>query len=442
MHHPAVAALAISLAVMPACTHKQQKPEPKPSDELTVLGQVVITFSSKGEESSTNDGDHKWQRSAKVRYKIGTHQGWGTYLFEAGVELDYRDHSLKSRGPCFNHGPQESVSDIEIIAYGNAVTQGVISTADPENVWLSISGVLDSELSMVRVNLGQSTTKSIQCGEESEVTNDVLPFPLGVYGKFDVPRVSKTHYKAVVTKGAGLDHWPRWHHDPSSPGRAEIDLFVVPKSCEAKERTTQNLNESEEVVLTSSRYVANDPGLDSVWKIGHVVAQEDPLTAAYTEWDGGKIWTRIPKGAGSSLVQDAGLLAHERQHASDLHRIGVNLRDLAPLMSADEFAALTWEWEWRAFRFELTVLDEITAGKSNLDACYDMYKETDSLLRADSVTDQEREVSRRYAESYLRVYHEKFTSMSPGQKAREVVDTMRSSGELEKTLKRWKPYIH
>jgi hypothetical protein len=249
-----------------------------------------------------------------------------------------------------------------------------------------------------------------------------------------------------VSKPIDLIMFSGWHVDAvpvevRSP-EVRIDLFDPEQRCRLGKDPAAVFEHGKTLAQTSPTYDHTRANLGNKWETNLVnTAQDsDPRTAAetYIRETDGKIVTDVPESAVRTEFDTAITLAHEEQHAKDI-AAGWTVQGLAPVAGGEkQYVALMWELEDRAFRAELTFMDELVASDPALARCREVATNLEEWMRTPAGPARDAILAqRKYLESQERLRWEKFHDGPKDPTAQQLVNSL----PMSQIVNRWAPQM-
>lgn len=290
---------------------------------------------------------------------------------------------------------------------------------------------------------------------------DVFTLPL-------LPYMTLEPLPALTASRVGPGHWSfrgsirhsLFEHDPNKlehwwpfalveeyrSAEAFIDLWSLDEKCRperteqtpTKERQRKDRVLSRAVVLAgkSRSYRDLHASLGSqaaTPEIRPPSSDDGPDVGGWTDREGDHLVVVFPDTV-LNLRDDfdtARTLAHEVRHERDFVD-GFDEKAVAALLTADEYVALQWELERRAFEFERTVVRELANADRSLSSCRESYENITW-----SGFDHDRWISDHYKESNLRATWKEFRNSASNPAAESFVQRQ----DIPVILDHWKPYM-
>jgi hypothetical protein len=244
-----------------------------------------------------------------------------------------------------------------------------------------------------------------------------------------------------------LDHWWPWALvEEYEPAKAYVDLWNLDEKCrpEYAEQDPTKEHERQNKVLSLARALAGKSRSysDLLSSLGtqaptpeiRPAKEKDTVdVGAWTDREGDHLVIVFPD-TGVNLRDEFGTaetLAHELRHVQDDVN-GFDEKAVAPLLTEDQYVALRWEAERRAFDFERKVVSELAAADGSLKSCRESYEN-----RNWSEGDHDQWLSRHYRESDFRATWEEFKNSATNPGAKQFIHNQ----DISAIVDHWRPYM-
>jgi hypothetical protein len=359
----------------------------------------------------------------------------------------------------------------EYLAQGDAFLDGGGGQIELQLVSLRDDGVVRDDQSIVvsggagkaPVLLGDHRGSTTLCGKE--IAAGSIPIEqviLAAIPQLVVPRSGPGHWHLESSVDVDLyavdEIGTRWYAElaPAADYRhakVTIDLWQPDPKCTnepvrsdrqaERARKFAMLQRANAIAQRFPPYKSVEEQLGDRWQTtvsdAPFESPTNPATqaATYPTADGGTR-TAFPESNGFTLrdeFQTTVTLAHEQQHAVDIIASG-GLEKLATVTSEDQFVALAWELDARAFRAEDAFLQGLVAQDSSYARCRDEFVANQGN-RGTSEAEKDKWLTRHYRESKIREIWEKSHANPPDAKAQKFVDSL----GIDQISKHWTPYF-